>query len=241
MQSAHYLKAAMNILALDTSMGACGAAVLIADETTRRIVLREEGMARGHAEALMPMAASVMEKAGLNFTALDLIAATLGPGSFTGVRIAVAAARGFALVTGAKLWGTDSLTVMARAAFTGGAIERGKPLAVAVDARGSMLYFGLYDADGRKLEGPLLTSADEAVALLPDDHAVAVGSGAAHLAEAASQRGRRVNAMLPDLQPSAAALAELAFEANETLPTLRPLYLRQPDAKPQATAAVARR
>jgi len=241
MQSAHYLKAAMNILALDTSMGTCGAAVLVAEETTRRMVLHEERMARGHAEALMPMAASVMEKAGLNFTALDLIAATLGPGSFTGVRIAIAAARGFALVTGTKLWGTDSLTVMARVAFTGGAIKRGKSLAVAVDARASMLYFGLYDADGRKLEGPLLTSADEAVALLPDDHAVAVGSGAAHLAEAASQRRRRVNAMLPDLQPSAAALAELAFEANETLPTLRPLYLRPPDAKPQATAALARR
>jgi tRNA threonylcarbamoyl adenosine modification protein YeaZ len=231
----------MNILALDTSMGACGAAVLIADGTTRRVVLREERMARGHAEALMPMVASVMEKAGLNFTALDLIAASLGPGSFTGVRIAIAAARGFALVTGAKLWGTDSLTVMAKATFTGGAIEGGKPLAVAVDARGERVYFGLYDADGRKLEGPLLISADEAVALLPDDHADAVGSGAVHLAEAASQRGRRVNAVLPDLQPSAAALAELALGAKETLPTLRPLYLRAPDAKPQAAAAVARR
>jgi tRNA threonylcarbamoyladenosine biosynthesis protein TsaB len=231
----------MNILALDTSMGACGAAVLIADEATRRMVLREERMARGHAEALMPMVAEVVEKTGLNFTALDLIAATLGPGSFTGVRIAIAAARGFAIVTGAKLWGTDSLTVMAKAALTDGAIECGKPLAVAVDARASMLYFGLYDGDGRKLEGPLLIGADEAVALLPLDLSVALGSGAAHLAEAALHRGRWVDAVLPDLQPSAAALAKLGFAANETLPTLLPLYLRPPDAKPQAIAAVARR
>ena len=231
----------MNILALDTSMGACSAAVLLADGATQRIVLCEERMARGHAEALMPMVAEVMTEAGLDFAALDLIAATLGPGSFTGVRIAIAAARGFALATGAHLWGTDSLTVMAKAALESGMAADGKPFAVAVDARGERLYFGLYDAAGRKLAGPLLIDAGEAAALLPDELAAAVGNGAGHLAEAAMLRGHRLEAKLPDLQPNAAALAELALEADETLPTLRPLYLRPPDAKPQAAAAVARR
>lgn len=230
----------MNILALDTSMGVCGAAVLLAGGATQRIVLCEENMARGHAEALMPMVAEVMTGAGLDFADLDLIAATLGPGSFTGVRIAIAAARGFALVTGAKLWGTDSLTVMARTAVTGGAVESGEPFAVAVDARGDMLYLGLYDGEGHKRDGPLLIGADEAVTLL-GDIAHAVGNGAAHLAEAAHRRGRHVHATRQDLQPSAASLAELALEADETLPTLRPLYLRPPDAKPQAVMAVARR
>jgi tRNA threonylcarbamoyl adenosine modification protein YeaZ len=232
----------MNILALDTSMGACGAAVLQADAGSRRIAAREEKMVRGHAEALMPMVAEVMEEAGLNFAALDLIAASLGPGSFTGVRIAIAAARGFALVTSAKLWGTDSLTVMARAALAAGAIaSSGKSFSVAVDARASMLYFGLYDGEGGKLVGPLLLGHDEALALLPADLEVAVGSGAAHLAATAAHRQRWIEATLPDLQPSAAVLAELAFEAGDTLATLRPLYLRPPDAKPQAAAAVARR
>jgi tRNA threonylcarbamoyl adenosine modification protein YeaZ len=231
----------MNILALDTSMGVCAAAVLIADGVTQRIVLCEENMSRGHAEALMPMVAEVMDGAGIDFAKLDLIAATLGPGSFTGVRIAIAAARGFALVTNAKLWGTDTLTVMASVAVTGGAVEGGKPFAVAVDARGDRLYAGLYDGEGRNLEGPLLIGADEAAALLPDDLTVAVGSGAAHLVEAASRRGRKMEAARPDLQPSAALLAELALEAGETLSTLRPLYLRPPDAKPQAAMAVARR
>jgi tRNA threonylcarbamoyl adenosine modification protein YeaZ len=227
----------MNILALDTSMGACGAAVLRADGRLRRIVVREERMARGHAEALMPMVAKVMAEAGLDFAALDLIAASLGPGSFTGVRIAIAAARGLALVTSAKLWGTDSLTVIARAALASGAIERcAKPFGVAVDARASMLYFGLYDGEGRKIEGPLLLSHGEVAALLPSDLAVAVGSGAADLAAAALLCQRHLDATLPDLQPSAAVLAELAFEAGEILPTLRPLYLRPPDAKPQAAA-----
>lgn len=231
----------MNILALDTSMGVCGAAVLLAGGGTERTVLCEEGMARGHAEALMPMVAEAMSGAGIGFAELDLIAATLGPGSFTGVRIAIAAARGFALVTKAQLWGTDSLTVMARAAVASGAIEGGKPFAVAVDARGDRLYAGLYDGEGRKLDGPLLIGADEAAALLPHDLGAAVGSGAAHLSEAARRHGRHVHAMRPDLQPGAAALAELALETKATLPTLRPLYLRPPDAKPQASMAVARR
>src|SRR5512147_2539874 len=174
----------MNILALDTSMGACSAAVLLASGGTQRIILCEERMARGHAEALMPMVAEVMTGAGLDFAALDLVAATLGPGSFTGVRIAIAAARGFSLATGAQLWGTDSLTVMAKAALESDMAGDGKPFAVAVDARGERLYFGLYDEDGRKLAGPLLLEAGEAAALVPAELGSAVGNGAAHLAEA---------------------------------------------------------
>ena len=96
----------MNILALDTSIGVCGAAVLLASGDAHR-TLCEESMARGHAEALMPMVAEAVAGAGIGFAEIDVIAATLGPGSFTGVRIAIAAARGFALVTQAKLWGTD--------------------------------------------------------------------------------------------------------------------------------------
>ncbi len=180
----------MNILALDTSMGACGAAVLTADG---RVVAREERMARGHAEALMPMIAATMADAGLDYRQLDLIAATLGPGSFTGVRIAIAAARGLALVTRAKLWGTDSLTVMARTALDAGAIDAaGKPFAVAVDARAGALYLGLYDAGARKREGPLLVEIGAAVALLPQDLTIAVGNGAEALARAARDNGRDV-------------------------------------------------
>jgi tRNA threonylcarbamoyl adenosine modification protein YeaZ len=229
----------MNILALDTSMGACSAAVLRNDGAARHLVVREAPMARGHAEALMPMVAEVMKEAGLDFAALDLIAATVGPGSFTGVRIAIAAARGLALVTPAKLYGTDSLTVMARLARATEAAGRA-PFAVAVDARRAMLYLGLYDKEGRKLEGPLLIAPDDAVALLPSDLNSVLGSGATLLAEAGARRGRKLQAALPELQPSAAALAEIAFESGETVPMLRPLYLRPPDARPQAQA-VARR
>jgi tRNA threonylcarbamoyladenosine biosynthesis protein TsaB len=231
----------MNILALETSMGGCSASVLRARGASRLLFATEERMARGHAEALMPMVAEIMRHAGLDFAELDLIAATLGPGSFTGVRIAISAARGFALVTSAKLWGTDSLTVMAKVALASGAIESSSsPFAVAIDARRSMLYLGLYDSEGKRLQGPLLIAPDDGVSLLPCDLRLAVGSGAADLAEAALARGRHLEAKLPDLQPNAASLAELALASGETSTTLRPLYLRPPDAKPQAIAVAMR-
>jgi len=223
----------MNILALDTSMGACSAAVLRAGTGTRRLEALQVEMPRGHAEALMPMVDEVLAEAEIGPSDLDLIAASVGPGSFTGVRIAIAAARGLALVTSAKLFGTDSLSVVARASLLAGADPQG-PFAVAVDARRGMLYFGLFDETARKMDGPLLIAPDDAAALLPRDLVLSIGSGAGALAEAAASRGLSVNPSFETLQPSAAALAEIAYESGETCEVLRPLYLRPPDAKPQA-------
>jgi tRNA threonylcarbamoyl adenosine modification protein YeaZ len=224
----------MNILALDTSMGACSAALLCATDGTRALHARQDEMQRGHAEALMPMVAEVLAEAGVAAADVDVIAATLGPGSFTGVRIAIAAARGLALVTGAKLFGTDSLSVMARMAVM--AVQPSGPFAVAVDGRREMLYFGLYDETGRKLEGPLLIAPDDAVKRLPDALSIAVGSGAQTLADAAAAQSRHVAPALATLQPSAGALADIAREGGEACALFRPLYLRPPDAKPQAQA-----
>ncbi len=226
----------MNILALDTSMGACSAALLRRDG---EIFARQEKMARGHAEALMPMVAQVMEESGVAFSAIDRIAATIGPGSFTGVRIAISAARGFALVTGAALFGIDSLTVMARETLAL-SVTGGARFAVAVDARRGMVYLGLYDGAARRVEGPLLIAPDDAVNLLPSGLQTAVGSGAGRLAEAASRHGILLEASLTDLEPGAASLATLAAESGGTVPTLKPLYLRPPDARPQTQAAVER-
>jgi tRNA threonylcarbamoyladenosine biosynthesis protein TsaB len=228
----------MNILALDTSMGVCSVAVLSEAGGEASLVMREERMTRGHAEALMPMLEAAMEEAKLGFASLDRVAATLGPGSFTGVRIAIAAARGLALATDAKLWGTDSLSVMAEAVK---ADHRDGPFAIAVDAHRGMLYLGIFAADGACLDGPRLASPSDAAALLPRDLQHAYGSGAAILAEALRVIGRDIRPSAPDLQPNAASLVVLAARVTETLPTLRPLYLRPPDAKPQSLSGVVRR
>jgi tRNA A37 threonylcarbamoyladenosine modification protein TsaB len=117
----------------------------------------------------------------------------------------------------------------------------GAPFAISVDAHRGMLYLGLFDSVGARLEGPLLLSPEDAAAKISRNLHAAFGSGAAILAHAASDIGIEIDASSPELQPVAANLAVLALQANATLPTLRPLYLRPPDAKPQTASGVARR
>ncbi|MBZ0141385.1 MAG: tRNA (adenosine(37)-N6)-threonylcarbamoyltransferase complex dimerization subunit type 1 TsaB, partial [Pseudorhodoplanes sp.] len=86
----------MRVLAIDTALEACAAALL---DTKRGALLASVSlpMTRGHAEALMPVIETVMRDSGLAFSDLDRIAVTTGPGSFTGLRVGIAAARGIAL------------------------------------------------------------------------------------------------------------------------------------------------
>src|SRR5436305_8407122 len=107
----------MLILAIDTALDACAAAVL--DTDANRILAHEsQPMKRGHAEALMPLIARVMKTSGIAFTSLDRIAVTTGPGSFTGLRVGLSAARGIALAAAKPAAGLTTLTAHA-AAFVG--------------------------------------------------------------------------------------------------------------------------
>ena len=82
----------MRVLAIDTALGACSAAILDTDQGG--IIARESlPMLRGHAEALMPLIRRVMDEAGTAFRNLDRVVVTTGPGSFTGLRVGIAAAR----------------------------------------------------------------------------------------------------------------------------------------------------
>ena len=137
-------------------------------------LLREAYEARttGHAERLFPMIAEVMEGAGLAFSAIDRIAVTLGPGTFTGVRVGVAAARAFALSTGKPVVGVTSLAVMAhRADHLLGPERAGRPLAVAVDARRDMIYFQLFPDDRWATSEALLATPEQAASAIAQ-HAV---------------------------------------------------------------------
>ncbi len=89
----------MRVLAIDTALEACSVAVLDTEESARARS-RSLPMVRGHAEALMPLIANVMSEARTEFAELDRIAVTVGPGSFTGLRVGVAAARGIGLAAG---------------------------------------------------------------------------------------------------------------------------------------------
>jgi len=225
----------MTLLALDTSMAACSVA-LWRDGV---IVHRFAAMDRGHAETLFPMIREVMAEAAVSFTDLRAIAVTRGPGSFTGVRIGVAAARALALATDKPVVAATTLEVIAHGAAKQLSPEQArKPLIVAMDARRGELY-GQQFAGGNAVSDVQALAPENCAATLPHEACVAVGSGARLLTQAAGA-DRRVIALYPDILPDAADLAAIcAGRAPETAP-LTPLYLRPPDAKPQDGFAVAR-
>src|SRR3978361_482116 len=102
----------MLILAIDTALDACAAAVLDTD-TSQLVAQESQAMKRGHAEALMPLIARVMKESGIAFSSLDRIAVTTGPGSFTGLRVGLSAARGIALAAEKPVVGVTTLTAHA--------------------------------------------------------------------------------------------------------------------------------
>jgi oligopeptide transport system permease protein len=102
----------LRVLAIDTALEACSVAVFDAGRKDG-LTSRSQLMMRGHAEALMPMIAATMSAAAMEFGDLDRIAVTVGPGSFTGLRVGVAAARGIALATGKRAVGVTTLAVLA--------------------------------------------------------------------------------------------------------------------------------
>src|ERR1700687_5333867 len=110
----------MRVLAIDTALEACSAAVL--DTERASLAARESRpMVRGHAEALLPLIARVLERAGLDVAEIDRIAVTTGPGSFTGLRVGIAAARGIALATGQPAVGVSTLAAFAGPYLAAGA------------------------------------------------------------------------------------------------------------------------
>ncbi len=221
----------MIVLAVDTALSACQAAIL--DTGTGRAVERVEEMARGHAEALMPLIASLMAESGVDFRDIDRFAVTVGPGTFTGVRVGVAAVRGLALATGRPAAGVTTLEALAGTARMEG-IDG--PLLVAMDARRDEVYAQAFGVDGRALSAAMAATARDAAAGLPADVAAVYGSGAGLVAAA----GTRLRFAGSPAYPRCLAVASLAAGAADPAPP-RPLYLRAPDAKPQTKAAVARR
>jgi tRNA threonylcarbamoyladenosine biosynthesis protein TsaB len=225
----------MRILAFDTCFGACSAAILETSESGAGSCLTSlyEEMDAGHAERLMPMISEVLDRAGLSLRGVDCIGVTVGPGTFTGVRTGIAAARGLALARGLTVVGTTSLAVMGASAVAqlGGSASEVLPMAVCVDARRGQLYVENYPGrPDARLDEALVATAEEAVLALPDVR-LAVGSGAAAFQHAARAIGREVRIDLPRLQPDAAYMTRLPLPK---LDPPRPLYLRAPDAKPQA-------
>jgi tRNA threonylcarbamoyladenosine biosynthesis protein TsaB len=218
----------MLILAIDTALDACSAAVL--DTDASNIVAQEsQPMKRGHAEALMPLLARVMKASGVAFASLDRIAVTTGPGSFTGLRVGLSAARGIALAAGKPVVGLTTLTAYAAPIVT----ENGAhPIISAIDARHDHVYFQVVGGDGSSLIRPQVAPIGEALAASRFGAPHLVGNAASILAERWPADAPPPFRIDPQAAPDIAWVAWLGAAVSPEMAPARPYYLRAPDAKP---------
>ena len=202
------------ILALDTSTAACTVALF--DMGGSLLDSREEVIGRGHAERLVPMIEELLKG-----RTPDYILVGCGPGSFTGLRVGIAAAHGLAIGWNAELRGMSSLALLAASA------AGSEPVAAAVSGGHGELFVQEFGRNPLSASGALMNLSPRAAAEAVQSRLV-VGSGAGALVEA------RGSGEFIDLLPT----ASLAMTLPETLRSLRPkpIYARSPDARPKAAA-----
>jgi tRNA threonylcarbamoyladenosine biosynthesis protein TsaB len=217
----------LHILALDTALGATSAAIL--DVGADRVLAMESApMERGHSEALMAMVQRVLAASGLQFAEIDRFAVTTGPGSFTGLRIGIAAARGFALVHGKPAVGVSTLAAFAAPLLFG---QERKPVAAAIDARHGMVFFQSLAIGGRTMAGPGLFSLEDAARKIGDGAVAFVGNAADRLAMARKgvttdfRSSAGIVNTLP--APDIVWVARLGAAADPMSAPAKPLYLRE--------------
>jgi tRNA threonylcarbamoyladenosine biosynthesis protein TsaB len=227
----------MRVLAIDTALAACSAAVLDTDKD-ECLASETQSMTRGHAEALIPLIARVMDQAKIEFADIDRVAVTVGPGSFTGLRVGISAARGISLAASKPAIG---LTTLAAYAAPHLAKDDETQVAVAIDARHQHVYLQVFGRGGRTVVPPRIASLTEAVRSAAVAPTRLVGSAANLVAAAwpATETPPRLVEESP--APDIVWVARLAVTAIEGRSTPKPLYLRTPDAQPQDAARLARR
>ncbi|HLJ72407.1 MAG TPA: tRNA (adenosine(37)-N6)-threonylcarbamoyltransferase complex dimerization subunit type 1 TsaB [Roseiarcus sp.] len=226
----------MRILAIDTSCGAASACVAESG-AAEPVAVETLPMQRGHAEALAPMLQRLMAGVEGGFASLDRIAATVGPGSFTGIRIGLATARAIGLGLSLPVVGVSSLV-----AFAGPLLADPKPgvIAASIDAKHGKVYLQLLEANGRPLLPPRLAALRDAIRLIGAGPVRLTGNGAALLAAEAARIGLAAEIAGNLDYPDIVAVARLGLVAEPSQSPPRPLYLKAADAQAPENPAVAR-
>jgi len=227
----------MRVLAIDTALAACSAAVF---DTAHGGVVASESLAmvRGHAEALMPLVARVMRASGLAFRDLDRFVVTTGPGSFTGLRVGIAAARGLGLAVGRPVVGVSTLSAYAAPYL--GADETSRVVA-AIDARHGHVYLQVFDTAGRTVIAPSIAPLGDAVRAASEVASYIVGSAAEAVAAALSLTAPPPLTVDAREAPDIAWIAQIGTVVPEAQAPPKPQYLRAPDAQPQNASQLPRR
>ncbi|WP_407276429.1 tRNA (adenosine(37)-N6)-threonylcarbamoyltransferase complex dimerization subunit type 1 TsaB [Halothiobacillus sp. DCM-1] len=226
----------MILLYLDTATEACSVGVW----QNGQVLSRFEYAPRAHTQLLLPMAQAVLQEAGLSLEALDGIAFNRGPGSFTGVRIAVAAALGMAMGLGCPVLGVSSLTALAQSRYE--SMAEGERIHAAIDARMGEVYHGAFERRAGRLRAVTDEQVIAPAALIAQwQHlswlgaASAVGTGFGRYPELAAARGWReiLPEQLPDARFGVALAAQVPLQDWYPPEKATPVYLRDEVATPK--------
>ena len=217
----------MKLLAIDTASRLCAACVYDT-EAGRELGRSVLDLGKGHAEHLMSVVETALTEGGTTFSEIGAVAVSIGPGSFTGVRVGVSAARGFALALNIPAIGVTTLeAIAAETRDTFGA----RTVMSALDDGRDEINATIYDGQGMLLEGPSVTSLHDAVGLATAFSPILAGSAASSIDEAA-QAGIEIGST--SATADIAVYARLAAARGGSVEKPKPLYLREADAKPQA-------
>lgn len=221
-----------NLLAIDTAANLCAACVWDTDAGAERgrAVL---DLGKGHAEHLMTVTGEALAKAGIGYSDLGAVAVSVGPGSFTGVRVGVSAARGLSLALGVPAIGVTTLEAIAAEHD-----DSKNATLVVIDAGRDHVYAAVYQSFSRLRYGPVMIAFDDAVALAREGGLILAGSASEKVASTAGGDPFIASrAATADI----AVYARIAAARGASADKPKPLYLRPPDAKPQASHVLARR
>lgn len=222
----------MRILALDSSGAACSAALWAEGAVRAR---RFEALERGHAERLIPLVLETMADSDVGLGAVDLFAATTGPGGFTGLRVGLATLRGLALAAGRPMLGVTSLEALAHGTLP--RERRARRLLVLIESKRAELYAQAFDETLAPESAALALSPEALATRFGDRPLLLAGDGASRARgtfEAAGLDVREASTLsLVDAAVVAALAAERAAEARAEPP--KALYLRAPDAMPSGS------
>lgn len=227
----------MRVLAIDTALAACSAAVL---DTDYGGVIAGDSlpMVRGHAEALIPLIARVMKSTALTFSDIDRIAVTTGPGSFTGLRVGIAAARGIALAAGKPALGVSTLS-----AYAAPHLDQDKDVTViaAIDARHQHVYLQVFGPGGRIVVAPRLAPITDAVRMAAEAPCRIAGSAVQAIMDRLPEGAPTPLLVDGRDAPDIDWVARMGAVLPEGQSPPKPQYLRAPDAQPQNAAQLPRR
>ena len=223
----------MRVLAIDTALEACSCAILDTARTPALVASKSETMTRGHAEKLVPLVAAMMNESGIPFAEIDRFAVTVGPGSFTGLRVGIAAARGFALAAEKPLVGLSTLAALAAPHI---AEDDTVSTLAAIDARHDHVYLQLFGPGGSTRIAPRIAPIQDAIAAAQEGPTRIVGSAASTVAAGCAAPPLLVEERrFPDI----GWVARLGAASDSNVPA-KPLYLKAADAQPQTASQLPR-